>query len=266
MSRYRDDAPPRPRPSGKMSAAMRFGTAALLSVLCLGAGPARADDVADIKTGNALADLLRAGRSVVSASQPLINDPDVGDKNFTGDKLVEDATAIYADRTGSEPLAGDVTERDRRLLEAQILAMQRTVDAHQSDINRPGLGFKGFIPAVFARLANEEFAAIAGSEARIRVTAPAELVRNRKARPDPWERNIIETKLLAADWPTGQAYTEAVDYEGRPAFRMLLPEYYNDSCLTCHGGPKGETDVTGYPKEGGKAGDLGGVISIVLFR
>ena len=47
---------------------------------------------------------------------------------------------------------------------------------------------------------------------------------------------------------------------------MLLPEYYRESCLTCHGGPKGETDITGYPKEGGKVGDLGGVISIVIFR
>ena len=37
-------------------------------------------------------------------------------------------------------------------------------------------------------------------------------------------------------------------------------------CLTCHGEPKGEIDVTGYPKEGGKLGDLGGVISITLFR
>ena len=113
---------------------------------------------------------------------------------------------------------------------------------------------------------NEEFQAIAGSEARVRVTAPPDLVRNRKARPDPWERNILETKLLAADWPKGQPYTELVEFEGRPAFRMLLPEYYKESCLACHGGPKGETDITGYPKEGGMVGDLGGVISIVIFK
>ena len=227
---------------------------------------AQADDDADIRTGNALADLLRAGRTVVSASQSLINDPEIGDKGFTGDRLVDEAAAIYAERRGAPPLAGDISERDRRLLEAQILAMKRTVDASQPDINRLGLGFKGFIPAVFARLANEEFAAIAGSEARIRVTAPAELVRNRKARPDPWEKQIMETRLLAADWPKGQAYTELTEFEGRPAFRILLPEYYNESCLACHGEPKGETDITGYPKEGGKAGDLGAVISIVLFR
>jgi hypothetical protein len=230
------------------------------------AGPAAIADEAEIRIGNALADMLRAGRSVVSANQPLINDPGVGDKGFTGEKLIGDAKAIYAERTGTPLLAGDLSERDRRLLDAQMQAMRRIVDAHQSDINRRDLGFKGFIPAIFARLSNEEFEAIAGTEARIRVTAPADLVRNRKARPDPWEKNILETKLLAPDWPKGTPYTEAVEYEGRPAFRMLLPEYYRESCLTCHGGPKGETDITGYPKEGGKVGELGGVISIVIFR
>ena len=47
---------------------------------------------------------------------------------------------------------------------------------------------------------------------------------------------------------------------------MLIPEYYSPSCLTCHGQPKGEIDVSGYPKEGAAEGDLGGAISITLFR
>lgn len=237
-------------------------------VLGLGfaAGQVAAAGDADREIGNRLADMLRAGRSVVSANQPLINDPGVGDKGFTGKKLIREAEAIYTRRTGTPLIGDDLSERDRRLLDAQLQAMRRIVDKHQSDINRLGIGFKGFIPAIFARLTNEEFEAIAGAEARIRVTAPADLVRNRKARPDAWERNIIESKLLAADWPKGEPYTEVVEYEGRPAFRMLLPEYYGESCLACHGGPKGETDITGYPKEGGKTGDLGGVISIVIFQ
>jgi hypothetical protein len=45
----------------------------------------------------------------------------------------------------------------------------------------------------------------------------------------------------------------------------MVPEYYVPSCLTCHGGPAGELDVTGYPKEGAHEGDLGGVISIGLI-
>ncbi len=219
-----------------------------------------------LEIGNKLADILRAGRSAVSANQPLINNPDIADKGFTGEKLIEETEAIYAERIGSPLLGDDLSPRDQRLIEAQINSMRKIVDDHQSDINRQGTGFKGFIPAVFARLVNEEFAASAGTEARVRVTAPPDLVRNRKARPDRWERTIIETKLLTPDWPKGKAYTEQVEYEGRPAFRMLLPEYYSASCLSCHGSPKEETDITGYPKEGGKEGDLGGVISIVIFE
>jgi hypothetical protein len=45
-----------------------------------------------------------------------------------------------------------------------------------------------------------------------------------------------------------------------------VPEYYSASCLSCHGSPKGQIDITGYPMEGRNEGDLGGVISITLYR
>ena len=81
-----------------------------------------------------------------------------------------------------------------------------------------------------------------------------------------WEADIIKTKLLGADWPKGQSYSAIVETNGRPAFRVAVPEYYAESCLVCHGSPKGETDITGYPKEGGKMSDLGAVISITLYH
>jgi hypothetical protein len=59
---------------------------------------------------------------------------------------------------------------------------------------------------------------------------------------------------------------DIVTVEGREAFRFLVPEYYQESCLSCHGQPQGELDITGYPKEGGEEGALGGVISVTLFR
>ncbi len=222
------------------------------------------DEAAEI--GTRLADMLRAGRSVVSANQDLINDPSIGDKNFTGDFLVAQAQNLYAERTGQPALDPSLPDDQKRLVEAQIQAMRIVVDGHQNDINKEGIGFKGFIPAVFARLVNEEFAALAGEQALVRVTAPIGLVRNRKARPDDWEKDVLESRLLDPDWETGAAYTEVLEFEGRPAFRMLLPEYYRESCLSCHGGPVGETDITGYPKEGGKVGDLGGAISIIIFQ
>ena len=77
---------------------------------------------------------------------------------------------------------------------------------------------------------------------------------------------MISAKLLQSDWPQGQPYSEMLTQEGRPVFRIMVPEYYGESCLSCHGMPKGEMDKTGYPKEGAKLGDLGSVISISLHH
>lgn len=224
------------------------------------------EDAGDLATGARLAELLRAGRSVVSNYQTLINDPALGDKHLDSERFAKEAIAVYAKQTGHDPLSGELTERDRRLLGAQIEAMREVVDEQQDNINREGVAFKGFVPAIFARLMNEKFAARAGNEARVRVTAPEQLVRNRKSLPDEWESRIIESVFSDPNTKKGEAYTELTELDGRPVFRMLLPEYYTESCLSCHGEPKGEIDVTGYPKEGGKAGDLGGAISIVLFK
>jgi hypothetical protein len=137
---------------------------------------------------------------------------------------------------------------------------------NQATINEKGTGFKGFIPALFNRLVDDEFNRMVKGQASAKFTAPPELVRNRKALPDTWEAEIIKTKLLSAEWPKGQSYSVVVDANGRPAFRIVVPEYYASSCLACHGSPKGELDITGYPKEGGKLDDLGAVVSITLYR
>ena len=159
----------------------------------------------------------------------------------------------------------DPMSRQGKLLGALKDAIVEVMDDNQTEINAKGTGFKGFIPAVFGRLVGESFARRAKGEAEIKITAPIDLVRNRKARPDAWEAEVISTKLLKADWPRGQAFSAMVQ-DGRPAFRIMVPEYYAESCLACHGTPKGEMDKTGYPKEGGKVGDLGAVISITLYH
>ena len=92
-----------------------------------------------------------------------------------------------------------------------------------------------------------------------------EYVRNRKARPDKWERGVIEDRFKSDDWERGELFSEDADGKRGAAFRVMVPEYYSEVCLACHGSPKGEVDVTGYPKEGGHVGDLGGAISITLY-
>lgn len=213
-----------------------------------------------------LATFLRAARTVIGNSQYLINDLSPEDKGLTGDAVVAQAVEIYRAKTGTDPLATDPNSLEGKLLRAQIAAVKEVMDENQATINDQTLEFKGFVPAVFGRLVNERFMEKVGERAMVKVTAPAELVRNRKALPDEWETRVIENRLLSPDWPEGQAFSEWTTVNGRDAFRVLVPEYYTEGCLSCHGEPRGEQDITGYPMEGGKLGDLGGAISITLFR
>jgi cytochrome c553 len=238
----------------------------LISVFGLSAAPLRAGADDDAAIAKSLADMLRAARQVISSNQIRINDPNLGDKGLSGNVVLQQAIEIFKKATGTDPASIDPASRHGRLLHAQMDAIVEVTDANQATINAKGVGFKAFIPAVFARLVNEAFESRAKDEAQIKVTAPEQLVRNRKSRPDEWEGDVIRSKLLHADWPRGQAYAADAVTKGRSAYRMMMPEYYATSCLSCHGSPKGETDITGYPKEGGKEGDLGAVISVTLFK
>ena len=238
----------------------------IIGCVFLSVAPLRAEPTDDANIAKSLADMLRAARQVISSNQARINDPNLGDKGLTGQVVLQQAVEIFKKTTGTDPAAIDPTSRLGRLMHAQMDAIVQATDANQATINAKGVGFKAFIPAVFARLVNESFERHAGNEAQIKVTAPEQLVRNRKSRPDQWESEVIRGKLLQKNWPRGQAYAAEIDTKGRAAYRMMMPEYYASSCLSCHGSPKGETDITGYPKEGGKEGDLGAVISVTLFK
>ncbi|MGY2048409.1 Tll0287-like domain-containing protein [Methylobacterium sp. JK268] len=227
-----------------------------------GADPGRDDR----RVAEMLAAMLRAGRTVISQAQDAINDPAPGPKGLDGDAVLARSVAIYRRTTGTDPETLPPDSREGRLLRHEMAAIKEVVDANQGTIEAAGTGFKGFIPAVFARLVSESFSRRAEGEATMKVTAPARLVRNRKARPDAWEAAVIDTRFLMPDWPTGKSYEAVVEDAAAPLFRVAVPEYYSASCLGCHGAPKGDLDVTGYPKEGAAVGDLGGVISIKLRR
>jgi len=244
---------------------MRRASGPLLLLAILAGGPAQANDD-DATVARDLAEMLRAGRSVISNNQARINDPNLGDKGLDGQQVLQQAVAIYREATGRDPASIDPATRRGRLLQAEMAAMSEVMDSNQSTINQPGVGFKAFIPAVFGRLVSEAFNKRVPGEAEMKVTAPRELVRNRRARPDAWENDVIVKHFQAPNWPKGEPYAATVATGGRNSFRIMVPEYYAASCLSCHGGKKGEMDITGYPKEGAKEGDLGGVISFVLFQ
>ncbi len=249
----------------------RFRFTFVLSLpLLLGLVPVKLAAQNDLATladeGQRLATLLRVGRGVISGNQDLINDPDIGDKGLDSDRFIKIVETTYKDLTGAMPLEPGLSAEQVMLTRAQLDAMAEIMDENQALINAEGMGFKGFIPAIFARLVNERFVEKQGEKAKVKVTAPPDLVRNRKARPDTWEATVLKEKLGSPSWERGVPFFEEVTGEEGSSFRMLIPEYYSESCLTCHGSPKGAVDVTGFPKEGGALGDLAGAISITLKR
>lgn len=211
-----------------------------------------------------LTNLLRAARQVISDQQDLINQPASG-KHLTGRKLIELARAKYAEQTGHSVPNLDPTSAEGQMIQSELDAMQEVMDEAQPLINDSGRAFKGFLPAVFAYRVAERFDLKVGSIGYLKLTAPAELVRHQSNLPDAWESWVIKNKFQAAGWMKGKFIEQEAQLNGRKAYRVLLPEYYETSCLSCHGGPKGSTDITGGRREGGKLGDLGGAISGAIY-
>jgi hypothetical protein len=126
-------------------------------------------------------------------------------------------------------------------------------------INKQGIGFKGFLPAVFARKSGERFYKKTG--VRLKLTGLD--YRNPGNKPDDFEQEVLR---MFADprHPKGQQYVKTTMVAGKPVLRVMDPEYAGATCLSCHGSPKGERDITGMKKEGWKEGDLAGAISLTL--
>jgi general secretion pathway protein A len=121
--------------------------------------------------------------------------------------------------------------------------------------------YKGLIPATFGTETASRFQNY--SKIYLKQTAPAHLVRNPKNRPDDYETAAFQRlAATSSESEKSRAFSEIVD-DGQQA-RLILPLYYKQSCLACHGEPKGERDISGYPREGGKEGELGGAISVKI--
>jgi signal transduction histidine kinase len=80
--------------------------------------------------------------------------------------------------------------------------------------------------------------------------------------PDEFEKRALEA--LHADPGLKAYYSLEKNEGGSQVFRYVEPLYITESCLECHGDPRGELDIMGYPKEGQKIGDIAGAASIIM--
>ncbi|MBQ9021179.1 MAG: DUF3365 domain-containing protein [Eggerthellaceae bacterium] len=147
-----------------------------------------------------------------------------------------------------------------RTLDQEMMATWDFVSLNQNIINYDSSGafdYKGLHCALAGKSVAVLFSKRSDDTIRFTKLEP----RNIYNRPDEFETQALET--FSQD-KSVQEYYEFTDYDGQPVFRYLSVMKVTKDCIECHGHPKGEIDITGYPKEGWSIGDNGGAISIVI--
>ena len=236
--------------------ALMIAVVAMTVISVVSVMPARAENEAEV--AEHLIELVKIGREIVTEQMKNINDRSKADKGFTGAYMAGQILERFKKATKLDLRIPNVVPQANLYL-ALVQAEKEVVDEAQPVINKPGISFKGFIPAVFTRRVGEQFYKKSG----VRVKLTAIDYRNANNMPDDFEAEVLRM-FSDPRHPKGQSYVRNTMVDGRPVLRMIDPEYAGTTCLACHGEPKGERDVTGMKKEGLKEGDLAGAISIVL--
>jgi hypothetical protein len=233
-----------------------------LFILTSGAPGLLAGQQETIETGRLLAILLDTGRVAVAQYQPIINEPSRGFKNFTPEVFEQQVLSDFQERTGidlNDMARAAVPDIAKPLLSQLLEESKRTIAKYQDIINEPGVGFKGLIPATFGTETASRFREASGNY--LKQTAPDQLLRNPQNKADSFEAEKFADPSFAH--LVKGAVAAATTDDGK-VVRVMLPLFYSNSCLKCHGEPKGEKDISGYLKEGAKKGALGGAISVQL--
>jgi general secretion pathway protein A len=235
--------------------------------LALGLSPSPALADADtVETGRLLAILLDSGRVTIAGVQALINDPEKGDKGFTPEVFEEGVIAKFKERSGVD-LAKLKTEKipaqAKQLLPMLVEAGKKVVATYQPILNKQGLAYKNFIPATWGTQAAAIFTARTGTY--LKQTTLDEVLRNPKNKADEFEAAVMKKFADPAYPRQGEKIVNEMVDSGRTT-RVMLPLFHVKGCLPCHGEPKGERDISGYIREGGKLGELAGAISVKLTQ
>jgi hypothetical protein len=241
----------------------RLCALSIIGILCLASFVIAGNTESEMReTARLLAILLDSGRVVIAHNQDLINDPSTADNGFTPGLFADQTIALFKQRTGhslADLPNANIPTMAKSLLERLLEESKKTIASYQPVLDMKGLKYKGLIPATFGTETATRFQKWSG--VYLKQTAPEHLVRNAKNKPDSFEAEHMKRMSESSFQTNGDA---VVSQTQGMSVRVLLPLFYEKACLTCHGEPKGERDISGYPKEGRQLGELGGAISVRL--
>ncbi|MEW6542273.1 MAG: DUF3365 domain-containing protein [Nitrospirota bacterium] len=211
-------------------------------------------------TARFLAILLESGRAVINENQDLFDDPGKGEKGFSPGVFEQQLVEDFRSRSTidlRDLATARVPQRAKELLPVLVTTGKQVVAEAQAQINQRGVGFKGFIPAVFGARVAGRFLELTGVRLKQTALAP----RNPSNGPDAFERAALQ-EFAASAYPKEKVISEVTAKSG--ALRLMYPLYTTRRCLECHGEPKGAPDRTGHPREGLRLGQNAGAISVTI--
>ena len=151
---------------------------------------------------------------------------------------------------------------EARVLNASVNAAWDFVEFEQDNINydRDGVyNFKGIYCSLVGKSVGRLFSI--EMDYRYELSYTRDDPRNARDAPDEFEQAALDQFNRGG---VSEYYDIVTNEEGQHVFRYVAAIYLEENCMDCHGGVKGEIDVTGFEKEGMAVGDLGGAVSIVM--
>ena len=212
------------------------------------------------ETARLLAILLDSGRYVINENQDLFDDPNKEQKGFSPEVFEQQLFEVFRSRSGidlHELQSARLPQRAKEMLTVLQAVGKKVVAEAQPEINSKGVGFKGFIPAIFGLRVASRFTEITGVRLKQTALAP----RNPLNAPDAFERSVLQ-EFADPSFPREKVISEVTAKS--KSLRLMFPLYTTRQCLTCHGEPKGKLDKSGHLREGLRLGQNAGAISVVI--
>lgn len=149
---------------------------------------------------------------------------------------------------------------EAQAIAAQFISLRSFIAANQGRINYDSSGnfeFKHLNPAAVGKGVADLFQESSVYSVKQTRLAP----RNLENVPDDFEEEALRR---FADEPGLTEIFAPDEVSELHVYRYLLPMYATQACLECHGDPVGSMDISGYPREGLKEGQLAGALSITV--
>lgn len=169
------------------------------------------------------------------------------------------ANVAWESSRGAELEEAELVQQ-ARALSANMESVWEFMNKNQDKINYDSAGnfeFKGLQCSIAGRSVGAFFSRDTDYSVRYVSDTP----RNRADEPDAFEQAAIDA--FRADAGTTEYYGYA-ERDGRRVFRYVEPMALDASCLSCHGEPAGEIDLSGYPREGFSEGHVYGALSMEI--